>query len=70
MNLVRQEIQDLTVYRPTKQEILLNAIQSCIDQLYSAASDAQDGNEVDNYLRAAKPLTDALMAVARMGDGA
>lgn len=69
MNLVRQEIQELTVYRPTKQEILLNAIQCSIDHLYSAASDAQDSNEVDNYLRAAKPLTDALMAIARMGDG-
>jgi len=69
MNLVSQEIRDLTVYRPTKQEVLLNAIQCCIDHLYSAASDAQDSNEVDNYLRAAKPLTDALMAIARMSDG-
>ncbi|MBW4448136.1 MAG: hypothetical protein KME38_15035 [Spirirestis rafaelensis WJT71-NPBG6] len=69
MNLVSQEIQKLAVYRPSKQEILLNAIQSCITELYNAAGSAEDSNEVDNYLRAAKPLTDALIACVQMGDG-
>jgi len=62
MNLISQEIRDLTVYRPTKQEILLNAIQEALTELYSAAGNAEDSNQVDNYLRATKPLTDALVA--------
>ena len=69
MNLVSQQIQELTVYRPSKQEILLNAIQSCISVLYDAAGSAEDSNEVENYMCAVKPLTEALIACVRTQDG-
>jgi len=69
MSLVSQEIRDLTIYRQTKQEILLNAIQSCITELHDAVGNAENGEEVENYMRAIKPLTDALIACARMEDG-
>lgn len=69
MNLVSQQIQELTVYRPSKQEILLDAIQQAISALYDAAESAENSDEVDNYLRVARPLTDALVACARIQDG-
>jgi len=69
MNFAAQEVRDLTVYRSSKQEILLNAIQSCISVLYDAAGSAEDSNEVENYMCAVKPLTEALIACVRMQDG-
>ena len=69
MNLVSQQIQELTVYRPSKQEILLNAIQQAISELFDAAESAENNNEVDNYLRVARPLIDALVACAQIQDG-
>ncbi|MGI2906803.1 hypothetical protein [Tolypothrix sp. VBCCA 56010] len=69
MNFATQEVRDLTIYQPSKQEILLNAIQQAISELFDAVESAEDGNEVENYMRAVKPLTDALIACARIQDG-
>lgn len=69
MNLVSKEIGELVVYRSSKQEILLDAIQKAISALYDAAESAENSDEVDNYLRVARPLTDALIACARIQDG-
>jgi hypothetical protein len=68
-NLVSQEIRDLAIYRLSKQEILLNAIQQAISELFDAAESAENSNEVDTYLRVARPLTDALVACVRIQDG-
>lgn len=70
MSFVSQEIEALIAYRPSKEEILLDAIQEAISALYDAAGSAEDNNEVENYLRAAKPLTDALIACIRLRDRA
>lgn len=70
MNLVSQQIQELTVYQLSKQGILLNAIQQAISELFDAAESAENSNEVEAYLRVARPLTDALIACARIQDGA
>ena len=70
MNLVSQEIKTSIAHRPSKEEILLDAIQQAISTLYDAAGSAGDSNEVENYLQAAKPLTDALIACIRLRDRA
>ncbi len=66
LSLVSKEIGELTVYRPTKQEVLLTAIQEAITELLDCAGNAENSNEVENYMRAVKPLTNALLVCARM----
>lgn len=46
--------------------VLLNGIQQAINELFDSAESAENSNEVENYLRVAKPLTNALLAIARM----
>ncbi|GAX45529.1 hypothetical protein NIES4075_65500 [Tolypothrix sp. NIES-4075] len=49
-----------------KQEVLINGIQTAIDELLDSAGSAEDSNEVENYMRAVKPLTNALINCSRM----
>ena len=66
LNLVSKEIGELTVYRPSKQQVLLTAIQETITELLDCAGNAENSNSVENYIRAVKPLTNALLVCARM----
>jgi hypothetical protein len=49
-----------------KQETLINAIEVVINHLLDCAGNAEDSNEVDNYMQAVKPLTKALLDCARI----